>query len=257
MDNQAYINAFVELHSVLSRQGPGDEAFTVNLLHELRTDLPSSPAIIDLGCGTGAASFLLAEHLKGKVQAVDASEAFIDSLSQQVASCGLSDVIHPSVDNFSALAEVDYPTDHYDLLWSECSAYHLGFRKALKTWRPLVKKGGIAIISELSWLTSTPSTEAQAFWQAAYPLMATESDNIEMAKRYGFELIFAKRLPEKAWWDNYYNPLLKRMQQLRMNIGMNASEALYDVLDNTDAEIALFDRHSSEYGYTFYILKAV
>ncbi|MCK5881245.1 MAG: methyltransferase domain-containing protein [Sinobacterium sp.] len=257
MDEQAYIEALVDLHTGLQRQGPGDAAFSKKIISELLANLPESVKALDLGCGTGAATLLLAEQLSGSIQAVDASAAFISTLQENLAHKTCKGEVEASVEDFSQLPSAAFPVDSYDLLWSEGAAYTLGFSSALKTWRPLLKKGGVAVISEMSWFAQKPSADAYDFWSNAYPDMATEAVNIELAKQHGFELLKAIRLPTKAWWDNYYNPLLQRMQQLRLNVGMNADQVLFDVLDDTDAEIELFSRFSDEYGYTFYILRAI
>ncbi|MCK5880883.1 MAG: class I SAM-dependent methyltransferase [Sinobacterium sp.] len=257
MEEQAYIEAMIELHTGLERQGPGDAAFSKKIISEILGELPESVKAIDLGCGTGGATLLLAELLSGSVQAVDFSTAFIATLKDNLVGKTLSAEVVASAENFSQLSNAQFPRGSYDLLWSEGAAYILGFSAALKTWRPLLKEGGIAVISEMSWFTQTPSNDVNEFWTNAYPSMATEEDNIEIAKQHGFEVLKTVRLPAKAWWDNYYNPLLQRMQQLRLNVGMNADQVLFDVLDDTDTEIDLFSRFSDEYGYTFYVLKAL
>ena len=38
---------------------------------------------------------------------------------------------------------LDYPAESFDLLWAEGSACILGWEKAIRTWRPLIKPGGI------------------------------------------------------------------------------------------------------------------
>ena len=37
----------------------------------------------------------------------------------------------------------------------------------------------------------------------------------------------------------------------------HTSEEMYDVLDDMDKEISLYHQYSDQYGYTFYILKAI
>ncbi len=255
MNQQAYIDALIELHEPLERQGPGDKDFSVALMKEIQSHLPTNPKMLDLGAGSGVATLLLAQTLGTQLQAVDFSETFIGHLEKLMIANSF-DGVKAYAQDFSQLPELDFESGSYDLFWSEGAAYNLGFENALQTWRPLLKSGGLAVISEMSWFVPNPNIEAQQFWQDAYPQMASEQGNIELAEQTGFECIATKRLPAKAWWDNYYNPLLQRMQYLRMTIGMNASEEMFDVLDDTDKEISLFDQYSDDYGYTFYILRA-
>lgn len=250
-DSQAeYIAALVDLHRGLDRKGPGDSDFSRDILSNLHT-LPLKPRIADLGCGSGAGSLLLAQHYQSTVMAVDASAVFIDELKAHAKRLGLEDLIMPIQ---ADMAKLDWPVGSVDLLWSEGSAYNLGFEQALKTWRPLLANSSIAVISELSWLTDRPPEPAITYWQTAYPLMGTEAENIDRANRSGFSVLATDRLPSQTWWDNYYQPLRQRMQQIEMT--PITQPILQSVIRETEAEISLFEQFSDAYGYTFYILQA-
>ena len=260
MSEQAYIEALVKLHESMERQGPGDNAFALQIMRDISPRLPRPCKMIDLGCGSGSSSLLFAKAaelsaLELQIEAVDLSKNFIQALRDQVALEQLSDKLIVKNADFSRLPEILYPSQSYQLLWSEAAAHHLGFAEALALWRPLLSEQGIAVVSELSWQSEQAASAAQSYWQTNYPAMASEHANIEAAKAAGFEVLEVRRLPAKAWWDNYYMPLLKRMQHLRLSLGMNASEAMYDLLDDTDREIQLFDQYSDSYGYSYYILK--
>ncbi|MDB5040737.1 MAG: transferase [Candidatus Eremiobacteraeota bacterium] len=54
---------FFELHSSLPREGPGDDATTRSVL--LSLDLPQAPKVLDVGCGPGAGSLVLARESGG------------------------------------------------------------------------------------------------------------------------------------------------------------------------------------------------
>lgn len=60
-----------------------------------------------------------------------------------------------------------------------------------------------------------------------------------------------RRLPAGAWWDNYYGPLLGRVEALRPT-----ASAAMQVIRETEAEIALFRACEADYGYSFYVLAA-
>jgi ubiquinone/menaquinone biosynthesis C-methylase UbiE len=246
-DPQAdYIAALTELHRGLARQGPGDAEFSRELLRSL-PPLPPSPRIADLGCGAGAAALLLASHFQSQVKAVDSSAVFIEELKTNARRAGLDHLVVPIHGDMAAL---DWPAASIDLLWSEGAAYNLGFEWALSLWRPLVANHGIAVVSEMSWFTDQPPTPAQAFWQAAYPTMATESENARRAGSAGFHVVSTRRLPSEAWWKNYYDPLRERMQSIKRTPVIDA------VLRETEEEMALFERYSAAYGYTFYVMRA-
>jgi hypothetical protein len=101
----------------------------------------------------------------------------------------------------------------------------------------------------MSWFTDQPPTPAQAFWQVAYPTMATESGNVRRAGAAGFHVVSTGRLPSVAWWKNYYDPLRERMKCIERTPVIDA------VLHETEEEMALFECFSDAYGYTFYLMQ--
>jgi SAM-dependent methyltransferase len=241
-----YIDALIELHRGLPREGPGDTAFARQLLRSL-PPLPARPRIADLGCGSGAGALLLAAHFGVPVRAVDTAAVLLDELRERAAARGLAHLITPMLADMGAL---DWPPASLDLLWSEGAAYSLGFEQALTRWRPLLAAGGVAVVSEMSWFTDTPPAAARDFWAAAYPTMGTESENERRARRAGYQPIDMRRLPAACWWTSYYGPLRARIAQLAPGTIDPA------VLRETAEEMALFEAHSDAYGYVFYILAA-
>ena len=240
--------AIIELHRGLERMGPGDPQFSRKILASL-PPLPEVPRIADLGCGAGAGALLLAETLRAPVVAVDASRAFLDQLTARARERGLASLVRAVEGDFGAL---DWPAGSIDLLWSEGAAYHLTFAGALQRWRPLLDRDGIAVISEASWWTEAPAAAARAFWDVAYPTMGTEATNAACAREAGFAVLGVHRLPARAWWDNYYGPLLRRVEQVRDT----ADAAMRAIIRGTEAEVAMFRAHAEDYGYAFYVLRA-
>ncbi|MEB3291264.1 MAG: class I SAM-dependent methyltransferase [Leptolyngbya sp.] len=241
------IAALIDLHRDLDRQGPGDTRLSRRILAQL-PPLPPNPQIADLGCGTGVSAILLADWFKTTLRAVDFSRDFLTEAAQRAKGLGLQDRIQWIEADFGAL---DWPPGELDLLWSEGSAYNLTFAGALAAWKPLLKPGGLAVISELSWFTEDLPAPAQAYWQQAYPAMASEADNGQTAMALGFEVLGVERLPAEAWWQNYYNPLKAKLQAL----GQSPDPAMQAVIQETQAEMALFDQHSDAYGYSIYQLR--
>jgi SAM-dependent methyltransferase len=241
------IGSLIELHRGLPRQGPGDEDFSRALL-PLLPPLPVTPRIADLGCGSGAAALMLAEHFRVRVRALDSCRIFLDELEAAAAARRLGERIEAIEGDMGA---IDWADGSLDLLWSEGAAYILGFAGALARWRPLLAPGGVAVISELSWFSDRRPEEAVEFWLANYPAMAAEQENAAIATRLGYEVLAIRRLPSEAWWRNYYGPLRQRIDALRAG----ADPAMQAVIRETEVETALFERHADSYGYTFYVLR--
>ena len=60
-------------------------------------------------------------------------------------------------------------------------------------------------------------------------------------------------LPENAWWDDYYTPMLEHLQILKLkNAGVAEAEEVYAACEE---EVEMFRLHSKSYGYTFFVLQ--
>jgi serine/threonine-protein kinase HipA len=246
-DMNAYIAALIDLHRGVGREGPGDLAFSRQILGEL-PPLSAKPRIVDLGCGSGAGALLLTEHFDVPVTAVDLAQPFLDAMMEQAQARGVADLIHPLACDF---ADLPMEPGSVDLLWSEGAAYNLTFAGALEKWRPLLAPNGVAVISELSWFTDDIPDAPRQYWAQAYPAIGNEAENTARAKAAGFDIVSTHRLPAQAWWDNYYNPMLERIAAM-----CNPDASMQMVIDEMQTEIELFRHYSQHYGYTFYVLTA-
>jgi len=247
-EQDAQMAALIELHRGLERQGPGDAAFSRQILAGL-PHLPANPAIADLGCGGGAGALLLAEWFGVPVRAVDLSREFLDELEWRAQRLGLAHLVEPIE---ADIGQLEWPAGTIDLLWSEGAAYNLGFVTALRQWRPLLAPGGVAVISELSWFSDDIPAPARAYWVEAYPEISSETENVAHASAERFEVLGVHRLPAAAWWNNYYGPLQARIEALRRQ----ADAVMQAVIRETEAEMALFREYSDFFGYAFYVLRA-
>ncbi|WP_341256947.1 MULTISPECIES: SAM-dependent methyltransferase [Gordonia] len=234
---------FMHVHSGLPREAPGSQA-TLGLLLQLAGDLPGQPRILDVGCGTGPAAVPLAVATGGTVTGVDLHEPFLAGLAERAAREGVADRVTGVA---ASMDDLPVEPGTVDLLWSEGSAYIMGFDAALRAWRPLLSERGVLVLTECEWLTDTPSDEARDFW-AAYEGMRSTPGNVAAAWEAGYRVLATYVLPDTDW-DEYYEPLAARIDSLRAD-GFDP-----DVLDAAAAEIGVRHRNSSDFGYTAYVLK--
>ncbi len=247
-DQDKYIQALIDLHRGLDRQGPGDEAFALALLERI-PGLPAAPRIADLGCGAGAGALMLAARFRCKVRAVDFARVFLDQLVERAKELGLESCIEAIE---SDIGNLGWETGSVDLLWSEGAAYNIGFGNALRTWRPLLADGGISVISEMNYFSDRVSPAVTDYMANAYPPIKTEAGNAELIDSCGYELIETCRLPTAAWWKNYYDPLRAKIERIKNSAGPE----MQTVIADTEAEMAFFREHANEYGYSFYVMRA-
>lgn len=241
--------AFFTVHCNLPREGPGSDAATREAIRRL-PPLPRSPRVLDLGCGPGRQSLVLAQELNAAVIAVDLHEPFLQQLEVSVVQGGLGDRITIRQADMGALED---PPGSFDLIWSEGAIYLLGFANGLRLWRPLLRDGGLLGVSECTWIHDNPPREVWEFWQAEYPAMMTIEENITTATAAGYEVLDTFILPRSAWWDEYLTPVSDRVQQLRTS--GNLTPALSQVLAETEREIDICDRYGEFFSYVFYLMK--
>jgi SAM-dependent methyltransferase len=247
MEGWEVSEALFRLFEGLPRQGPGSDDCTREALRRLG-ELPASPRVLDLGCGSGRAALVLAEALRARVIAVDNHQPFLDQLRTAVRERGLEELIEARC---ADMAAPGVPAGSVDLLWSEGAVYFLGFEAGLRLWRPLLTAGGCLAASECSWLRADPPAEAAAYFREGYPGIAGIAENIARTRAAGFDLIDHFTLPPDAWWDEYYTPLEQRMARL----APAADPELAAAIDETRREIELYRRYGDSYGYVFYLLR--
>jgi trans-aconitate methyltransferase len=244
--------SFMLLHTDLPREGPGSDDCTREALRRLRPWLPPVPRVLDLGCGPGRQTLVLARELGTPITAVDSSAVFLKRLESEAAAQGLQQLVRTRCADFGALEDAP---GSVDLLWSEGALYILGFGEGLRRWRPLLGSGGLLAASEATWLTDSPPAEVADFWREAYPCMGNLTTNRARASQAGFEVLDTFVLPASAWWDEYYHPLRARMASLQERA--REDRELATAIEETEREISLYERHGASYGYVFYLLRAV
>lgn len=251
MDTDPF-RVFLEMQMQLPRNAPGSDAMT-RVLFESLSGLPEEPDILCMGCGQGNEVLELLRQSKGRVTAVDMLKPFLTKLEAKAEEAGITgERLRTVCSDFDAL---DLPEGIFDLLWSEGAIYTLGFKEGLKAWAKYLKPGGLAVLSECTWLTEEPSEEARLFWEKAYPAMGTVEENTERAKRAGFELLETRVLPEEDWWTDYYQPLIPLIAEAREVYAGDAG--VQAMLNDEETEIRLYEHHAADYGYVFYVLRKI
>jgi SAM-dependent methyltransferase len=249
------LDLLIDLHLSNDRQGPGDDAETqraIDLarLHSRHLDLRTPIEVADIGCGTGAASLVLAQALDARITAIDAAEPFIKRLNERVIAAGLADRIEGHTGDMTALPFADA---RFDLIWSEGAIYNMGFAAGIHAWKRHLRPGGVLAVSELTWTTATRPAEINDHWKREYPGITTLSANTRALEDAGYTPLATFFIPPEAWAVNYYAPLRAGFPAFldRHAYSPDAER----IIAAEKAEIEVFQRYGAWYGYAFYIAR--
>ncbi|MCU0633079.1 MAG: class I SAM-dependent methyltransferase [Methanolinea sp.] len=244
------LEVLYRVHAGLPRQGPGSVECTTYAYKSI-TLHSSAPVIMDIGCGSGASALVLSRLSKGTVAAVDNHLPFLRELRER--AWALHGPARGGVQPVQAsMASLPVREESVDLIWSEGSAYIMGFAHALGSLQPLLKPGGFLALTEVTWLVDDPPAEICSYWKENYPGIVTDARHRETIAGSGFLLRHSFTLPESAWW-NYYHPLQGRMRRFRQEYAEDP--VAQDVLDEIDREIAMYEKYHESYGYVMYIME--
>jgi ubiquinone/menaquinone biosynthesis C-methylase UbiE len=97
------------------------------------------------------------------ITACDIHQPFLDDLQERAMKEGLDTRIKTVR---ASMDDLPFGQETFDLIWAEGSAFIMGFKEALHTWKRLLKPGGHMAISDCDWfskplLRSAGSTSLQ------------------------------------------------------------------------------------------------
>ena len=238
---------FYDIFSDLPRQGPGKNAYT-NKAYHIIPALPEEARIVDIGCGTGMQTMELARISFGEVTGIDNYEPFVKELERKAQAEGLENLSARVGDMFDL--KLDYGA--YDLIWSEGAIFVIGFENGLEDWMKYLKPGGFMVISEMVWFEEHRPKELLDFFEKHVPGMLFQEEQEKIITEAGYDLVESFRLPDDAWWDNYYTPLEARLVIMREKYEGNS--IAMQLIDTVQEEINIARKFGDYYGYIFYIL---
>lgn len=244
------LELLTDLHGGGARQGPGGDDETRRAVD--LSGLRGAPglAIADVGCGTGASTFVLARELDAHVVAVDLIPGFLEQLLADAQRRGLGARITTLA---AAMDELPFEESAFDAIWSEGAIYIAGFEAGVRSWRRFLKPGGVLAVSELTWLTGDRPAELDRHWTAEYPEVGTASAKLAVLEANGYSPIGYFVLPQHCWLDHYYRPLQARFDAFLERHGH--SDAAHQIVDAEQREIELYERYAEYVGYGYYVAR--
>lgn len=246
MDREKY---FYEAFEGMKRLGPGSAASTRRAMDFFPPK--SGIKILDVGCGAGTHTLMLAEHFpEADITAIDTHAPHIDGLNREADEKGISHRVRGKV---MSMFEMSFDDETFDLIWAEGSIYIAGFVRGIRDWKRLLKKGGYIVCSEISWLKENPSEESKAFWNAGYADMNTITGKIEQIQREGYAFKGCFVCPVSDWTENYYDQIEENLRKMEARYG--ADSPAVETVSGLRQEIRLYHIHPDDYSYVFYAME--
>jgi SAM-dependent methyltransferase len=240
---------FFEIFDGLPRQGPGDEASTIKAL-ALVPGIGSGTRVLDLGCGTGRQTRVLARNSPAHVVAIDNHQPFVEEANRQARAAGLDDRIDTRVGDMHRL---EFAPGSFDLLWCEGAVYVVGFEAGLRGWRSLLAPGGHLALTEVCWSKPGPPAECAEFWAREYPAIRDTATRLTMIRECGYDIVDHFPLPPSAWWDDYYRPLQQHITEFRARHRDEPDAGAF--ADQIQREIDIWHCYSAWYHYEFFVMR--
>jgi len=239
---------FFEIHKDLSRESPGRDKYTKKAFEMIPPI--KNPKILDIGCGPGVSTVLLAKLSYGEVIGLDTHQPYLDELERRAKEAKLNQKVKTL--NCSMM-NMDFPPESFDIIWSEGSIYIIGFENGVSEWKQLLKPRGFLAIHEMLWLRDDPPSEIKNYWKKYYPGIKTIKQNLEIISNSDYKLFGHFPLPDDAWWEGYYQPLEKRINMLKKKY-VNDVKAI-ETLKAEQKEIEIYKKYKKWYGSAFFIMQ--
>ncbi len=185
-----------------------------------------NPRILDVGCGSGVPTLMIADKFNGKITAVDTDTKSIDIFKEKVKGLNLSNRV--TLFN-SSFFDLKVKNNQFDLIIAEGLLNVVGFQKGFLKIIKLLKRKGFAIIHD----------EFQ-----------NQNEKIELIKNNDCKILDSFVLDEQIWWNDYFKCLEKE-------ISSNSNKELLKLFKSDLQEIKLFKKNPNQYISVYYIIEKI
>ena len=87
----------------------------------------------------------LARLGQGEVIGIDIDQPALDRLNRKIKEAGLANRVQAV--NCSVL-NIVFPSESFDIIWSEGSIFAVGFERGIREWRRLLRPNGFMVIHD-------------------------------------------------------------------------------------------------------------
>lgn len=193
-------------------------------LSKALTILPilKEPKILDVGCGTGVPSLLLAEKFNGHITATDTDTKLLNRLKEKIEKLNHTDRF--TLNNCSLF---DIDESQFDLIIAEGLLNVVGFQKGFLKILKLLNRNRFLIIHDE---------------------FKKQNKKIKFIERNNCKIIDSFILDEQIWWHDYYKCLEKE-------IFSNSNKPLLKLFKNDIQEIESYRKDPSQFKSVYFVIE--
>jgi ubiquinone/menaquinone biosynthesis C-methylase UbiE len=188
-----------------------------------------TPTLLDVGCGSGVPTLELARQCNGKIIGLDIDRFLLGFLEKKIQNAGLSDRV---ITVRCSMFKLDFPDESFDVIWAEGSIAVIGFKKGVRDWRRFLKPGGYLVVFDES---------------------GGLNEKFKHITSSGYDLIDHFEVAGETFWTEYYIPLQKRINDMRIEFGEDANAL--SALGKVQSEINMVKLDPSKFDSTFFIIQ--
>lgn len=227
-----------ELMNLLSRQMERSTAGSEDTAREVMRLCGKISAENALFCGDD----LFTPRLIGESTGAEVTAAFHEDFRVESAlSAGLNA-------RLAGIYEIPERNGGWDFIWYNGGAEPDGITRRLEQLHGSLKKGAAAVFRTLCWLID-PSPDTKCYAERRFGRPEPLDSALREAKECGFEIRDFYISPKSDWTAGLYQPITELMRQYEGGEDETAG------IGEINKEIYMFDLHSEEYSYVYYILR--
>ena len=140
----------------------------------------------------------------------------------------------------------------WDMIWYNGLTEPDGITRRLEQLYDSLRAGGAAVYRTLCWLID-PSLDTKGFVEHRFGRPVHLDEVLRLAKEQGFAIEDFYIAPRSDWKQSFYEPLSELVQTYE-----NAHESTGDAaagIGEINREMYMFELHSEEYSFVYYILR--
>ncbi len=137
----------------------------------------------------------------------------------------------------------------WDFIWFNGSAEPDGVARRFEQLHEGLKKGKTAVYRTLCWLID-PSPDTKGYVERRFGRPMPLDKVVLSAKEQGFKVLDFYIAPRSDWLDGYYRPMNELLGTITRGTDGDDGAGIGEV----NKETYMFELHSEEYSYVYYIL---